>query len=163
MTRRLLLVILLAVIIAGCSGGDEGQSLTGGAPDFTLPAVDGSMVSMSDYRGKVILVEFWTTWCPTCKEMIPVLSKLHKKYSDKGLVILGVSLDKEGLKVLGPYVHEHQVPYKILMGSRKTSNAFGGVSSIPVIYIVDREGRLVSKVIGYQSYGQLEKQVKKYL
>ena len=163
MHKRLLLVVLLAVFILGCSKGDSGQGLSGGAPDFTLPAVDGSMVSMSDYSGKVILVDFWATWCPPCQEMIPVLSKLHKKYSEKGLVILGVSLDKDGLGVLGTFVHENMIPYKVVMGDNRISNAFGGVSSIPTLYMVDREGRLVRKLTGYHSYDQLEEQVKKYL
>ena len=164
MTKRLLLVlVLLAVIMAGCSKGDSGEGLSKGAPDFTLPAVDGSMVSMSDYRGKVVLVDFWATWCPPCQEMIPVLSKLHKKYSDKGLVILGVSLDNEGLGVLGTFVHENMIPYKVVMGDKKTGSAFGGVSSIPTLYMVDREGRLVRKLTGYHSYAQLEEQIKKYL
>jgi len=163
MARRLLLVMIFALIIAGCSKGDSGQSLTGGAPDFTLPAVDGSMVSMADYSGKVILVDFWATWCPPCKEMIPVLSKLHKRYSDRGLVILGISLDRDGLEALGAYVHENMIPYKIVMADNKITKAFGGVSTIPTLYIVDRDGRLVRKLTGYQSYGQLEEQVKKYL
>lgn len=163
MARRLFLIILFMAIVAGCSKGDSGQSLSGGAPDFTLPAVDGSMVSMSDYSGKVILVEFWATWCPSCVEMIPVLSKLHKRYSDKGLVILAVSLDRDGLGELGIFVHDNMIPYKVLMGDTRTGNAFGGVSSIPTLYIVDREGRLVRKLNGYHSYGQLEEQIKKYL
>ena len=163
MHKRLLLFVLLAVFILGCSKGDSGQGLSGGAPDFTLPAVDGSMVSMSDYSGKVILVDFWATWCPPCQEMIPILSKLHKKYSEKGLVTLGVSLDKDGLGVLGTFVHENMIPYKVVMGDNRISNAFGGVSSIPTLYMVDREGRLVRKLTGYHSYNQLEEQVKKYL
>jgi cytochrome c biogenesis protein CcmG/thiol:disulfide interchange protein DsbE len=164
MTKRLLLVLMvLAVIIVGCSKGDSGEGLSKGAPDFTLPAVDGSMVSMSDFRGKVILVDFWATWCPPCQEMIPVLSKLHKKYSDKGLVILGVSLDNEGLGMLGTFVHENMIPYKVVMGDKKIGSAFGGVSSIPTLYLVDRDGRLVRKLTGYHSFGQLEDQVKKYL
>jgi len=163
MAKRLLLVVLLVVIIAGCGKGDIGQNLTGGAPDFTLPAVDGSMVSMSDYSGKVILVDFWATWCPPCLEMIPVLTKLHKNYSDKGLVILAISLDRDGLEALGTFVHEKMIPYKVIMGDTKIGNAFGGVSSIPTLYMVDRDGRLVRKLTGYHSYRQLEEQVKKYL
>jgi thiol-disulfide isomerase/thioredoxin len=75
MAKRLLPVLLLAVVIAGCSKGDTGQQLSGGAPEFSLPSVDGSVVRMSDYAGKVIIVDFWATWCPPCLEMIPVLSK----------------------------------------------------------------------------------------
>jgi cytochrome c biogenesis protein CcmG/thiol:disulfide interchange protein DsbE len=163
MTRRTILTAVLAVALAGCSVSDSGQGLSGGAPDFTLPAVDGSMVSMSDYSGKVVLVDFWATWCPPCQEMIPVLSKLHKDYSGKGLVILGVSLDKDGLGVLGSFVHDNMIPYKVVMGDNRISNAFGGVSSIPTLYMVNREGRLVRKLTGYHSYRQLEEQVKRYL
>ncbi len=163
MPKRLVLIFMLLAAIASCSRSDIGDSLSGGAPDFTLPAVDGSMVSISDYSGKVILVDFWATWCPPCQEMIPVLSKLHKKYADKGLVILGVSLDRDGLDVLGPFVHEKMIPYKVVMGDNRISNAFGGVSTIPTLFIVDREGRLVRKLTGYHTYGQLEEQVKRYL
>lgn len=163
MPRRFLLIFIAVMIVAGCSRGDSGEGLSGGAPDFTLPAVDGSMVKMSDYSGKVILVDFWATWCPPCQEMIPILSKLHKEYSDKGLVILGVSLDQDGLGVLGRFVHEKMIPYKVVMGDKKISNAFGGVSSIPTLYMVDREGRLVRKLTGAHTYGDLEEQVKKYL
>jgi thiol-disulfide isomerase/thioredoxin len=163
MVRRWSILIILLTIVIGCSGGGESESLSGGAPDFSLPAVDGSIVKMSDYSGKVILVDFWATWCPPCQEMIPVLSRLHKAYSDKGLVILGISLDKDGLGVLGTFVHENMIPYKVVMGDNRISNAFGGVSSIPTLYMVDREGRLVRKLTGFHSYGQLEEQVKRYL
>jgi len=163
MARRLLLLTLAALVITSCSKGDIGHSLSGGAPDFRLPAVDGSMVSMSDYNGKVVLVDFWATWCPPCQEMIPILSKLHKNYSEEGLVILGVSLDRDGLGELGTFVHEKMIPYKVVMGDNRISNAFGGVSSIPTLYLVDRDGRLVRKLAGSHTYGELEEQVKKYL
>jgi cytochrome c biogenesis protein CcmG/thiol:disulfide interchange protein DsbE len=155
--------MMAALVIIGCSKGDAGQNLSGGAPDFRLPAVDGSMVSMSDYTGKVVLVDFWATWCPPCQEMIPILSKLYTRYSEEGLVILGISLDRDGLGELGTFVHENMIPYKIVMGDNRISNAFGGVSSIPTLYIVDRDGRLVRKLTGPHTYGELEEQVKKYL
>ncbi len=78
-------------------------------------------------------------------------------------MVLGVSLDREGLEVLGPFVHEKMIPYKVVMGDTRISNAFGGVSTIPTLFIVDREGRLVRKLTGYHTYGQLEEQVKRYL
>lgn len=161
--KRLFLLWLFLFVITGCSQGDKGQSLSGEAPDFKLPAVDGSMVSLSDYSSKVIVVDFWATWCPPCLEMIPVLSKLHRQYGDKGVVVLGVSLDQEGLEALSAFVHENLIPYKILMGDKRITRAFGGISSIPTLYIIDREGRLVRKLAGYHSFSELEEQVKRYL
>jgi len=163
MYKRLILVAFLLLIIAGCSKVDNGQSLADRAPDFRLPAVDGSMVDLADYTGSVVLVEFWATWCPTCTEMIPVLKKLHQRYKEKGVVILGISLDRGGLQELGAFVHEKMIPYKILMGGSRITNAFGGVSVIPTLYMVDREGRLVRKLIGYHTLDQLEDLVEKYL
>jgi thiol-disulfide isomerase/thioredoxin len=159
----LFLIFLLAALAVGCTSGDTGQGLSGGAPDFLLPAVDGSMVRLSDHSGKVIIVDFWATWCPPCVEMLPVLSKLHRNFSDKGLVVLGISLDRDGLGALGTFVHENMIPYKVLLGDDKVSRSFGGVSSIPTLFIVDREGRLVRKLTGYHSYGELKDQVSKYL
>ena len=160
---QLLLVLLVAALAVGCSSGETGQGLSGGAPDFLLPAVDGSMVRLSDHSGKVIIVDFWATWCPPCLEMIPVLSKLHKNFKDEGLVVLGISLDREGLGVLGSFVHEEMIPYKVLLGNDKVTRSFGGVSSIPTLFIIDREDRMVRKLTGYHSYGELKDQVKKYL
>lgn len=159
------IIFITFILIAACGGGGgkgEMEKMEGGAPDFALPSVDGSMVRLSDYQGKVIMVDFWATWCPPCQEMIPVLSKLHKRYSMKGLVILGISLDQEGLEVLGPYVYENRIPYKVLIGNDQLKRAFG-VISIPTLFIIDREGRLVRKMMGYHSYGELESQLKKYL
>ena len=158
-----LLLLLVSALVAGCISGESGQGLSGGAPDFLLPAVDGSMVRLSDYSGKVIIVDFWATWCPPCVEMLPVLSKLHRNFSDKGLVVLGVSMDRDGLGALGTFVHENMIPYKVLLGNDKVSRSFGGISTIPTLFIIDREGRMVRKLIGYHSYGQLKDQVSKYL
>ena len=159
--KRYFLILLLVSSLAACSrGGDE---LSGGAPDFSLPAVDGTMFSMSDYAGQVVIIDFWATWCPPCLEMIPVLKKLHTNYSDKGLAVLGISLDREGLEILGPFVHRKMIPYKIVMGDERIVRTFGGVATIPTLYIVDREGRLVRKMVGYHSYSDLENEIKRYL
>jgi thiol-disulfide isomerase/thioredoxin len=159
--RRLLLAVLAVSVIAACTNGREEISVT--APDFVLPAVDGTMFRMSDHRGDVIIIDFWATWCPACQELLPVLKKLHKNYSGKGLVVLGISLDLEGLEVLGPYVHENMIPYKVLMSDDKIKRAFGGISTIPTLYIVDRDGRLVRKLVGFHSYRELEEEIRRYL
>ena len=158
-----LLTLVLLLALTACSRDQGGEQMSGGVPDLVLPSVDGSIVRLSDYRGKVLLVDFWATWCPPCQEMIPVLSGLHRAYGSKGLVVLGVALDREGLEILGPFVHENQIPYKVLLGDNKVSAAFGGVQSIPTLFIVDREGRLVRKLVGFHSAGELEGQIKRYL
>jgi thiol-disulfide isomerase/thioredoxin len=158
--KRLAFIFLAILTMWGCDGR---RTPVAEAPDFILPAVDGSMVRFSDHTGQVIIVDFWATWCAPCQEMVPVLSRLHKEYKDQGLVIFGVSLDQEGLEVLGPFIHDNLIPYKVLMGNDQITRAFGGVSTIPTLFIVDREGRLVKKMLGYHSYGELEDQIRTYL
>jgi len=159
--KRLIPIFLIVSFLAACS--NSGKELAGGAPDFTLPAVDGTMFRMSDHAGDVVIIDFWATWCPPCQEMIPVLKKLHNDYSEKGLVVLGVSLDKEGLEVLGPFVHRHMIPYSVVMGDDGIVSAFGGITTIPTLYIVDRKGRLVRKMLGYHTYDDLEDEIKRFL
>jgi thiol-disulfide isomerase/thioredoxin len=159
--KRLIVVFLVLFFVTACSR--SGVELWGGAPDLKLPAVDGTIVRLSDHAGQVVVVDFWATWCPPCQEMIPVLKKLHRNYSDKGLLVLGISLDNDGLEVLGPFVHQEMIPYRIVMGNDRIVRAFGGVTTIPTLYIVDREGRLVRKMVGYHSYDDLEDEIKRYL
>jgi thiol-disulfide isomerase/thioredoxin len=159
--KRLLIAPVVLLFFASCSG--SGQEFSGETPDFSLPAVDGSMFRMADHAGQVILIDFWATWCPPCQEMVPVLKKLHEDFSDKGLFILGISLDQEGLKVLSPFVHQNRIPYSVVMADDQTVRAFGGITTIPTLFIVDREGKLVKKMLGYHTYDDLEDVVKKYL
>ena len=166
MKRVFVAVLLIGGLfsLTACDrSGEEDKTPTpnGGAINFTLPSVDGSIVSLSDYRGKVVLVEFWATWCPTCRKMVPVLSEIHRQYSSRGVVVLGISLDREGLEVLGPFVTDHRIPYKVLLGNDTVTMAFGGISLIPSLFIVDRSGKLVRKMTGYHSMEEIEKQLKK--
>src|SRR5579862_2236169 len=113
MRRKFLTVTLLAavIVLSGCkgSGADEGTSTaTGGnaAPEaaLSIPTLDDSSASINQYKGKVVLVNFWATWCAPCKKEIPWLIKLNDAYSSRGLVILGISMDDEGKKVVEPFV-----------------------------------------------------------
>ncbi|NOY87586.1 MAG: TlpA family protein disulfide reductase [Deltaproteobacteria bacterium] len=166
MKRVFVAVLLIGGLfsLAACDRSgkeDKTQAPSGGAINFTLPSVDGSIVNFSDYRGKVVLVDFWATWCPPCRKMVPVLSEIYRKYSSRGVVVLGISLDREGLEVLGPFVTDHRIPYKVLLGNDKVTKAFGGISSIPSLFMVDRSGKVVKKMIGYHSMEELENQLKK--
>ncbi len=162
--KQVILALLAAFFLASCSRSSvEVELLAGGAPDVMLQSLNGKMVRIADYEGKVILVDFWATWCPPCQEMVPQLSKLHENYASQGLVILGIALDREGAKIVEPFVRKYEINYMILLGDMETAEAFGGISSIPTTFIIDREGRLVRKLPGYHSERELAAQIKKYL
>ena len=114
------------------------------APDFELPNLDGTPLRKSDLQGKVLLVNFWATWCAPCEIEIPWFIDFQKKYQDDGLEVIGISLDEEGPEKVKKYVAEHKVNYKIVMGDEKTAEAFGGVIGLPTSFVVDREGKFYS-------------------
>ena len=159
--KRFLIVFVIAILLSAC--GSQGSGPEAGGPDLSFTGVDGSTVRLSDFRDQVILVEFWVTWCGSCRMMVPVLSRLHGEYSKKGLVILGVSLDDEGLKVLKPFVREFDIPYRVLLGDQGTLGALGEVTGFPTLFVIDREGRLARKLKGFHSFEELEEKVKRYL
>lgn len=122
----------------------------GFAPDFLLKDVTGNDVKLSEYRGKIVLLEFWATWCPPCKATVPELVAIQDKYRDKGLVVLGVSLD-EGQDIpakLADFSGEYKVNYRILIGTEAVSRSYN-VSGIPMSFLIDREGRIINSYVGY--------------
>jgi len=159
--RRFFVVVVAVVMLSAC--GKPGHEPGTKGLDLSLSSVDGSTVRLSDFPDQVILIEFWVTWCGSCQMMVPVLSRLHGEYFDKGLVILGVSMDEEGLEVLMPIVQESNIPYRVLLGDKKAAGVFGEVTGFPTLVIIDREGRLAKKLLGFHSFQELEEQVKRYL
>ena len=148
----LLLAALLPLV--GCGGKEEpgiGVKFDVGkpAPDFDLPDLDGNKVDLSSMKGKVLILDFWATWCPPCKEEIPHLVRLQSKYRDQGLQIVGLSLDAGGAKDVKPFAEEHDVNYTMLIANDETARAYGGVSMIPTTFVVDRSGVVVKRFIGY--------------
>lgn len=149
-------VLFLAVLLplSGCGGKEEpgiGVKFDVGkpAPDFDLPDLDGNKVEFSSMKGKVLILDFWATWCPPCKEEIPHLVRLQTKYRDQGLQIVGLSLDAAGASVVKPFAEEHDVNYTMLIANDETAKKYGGVSMIPTTFVVDRSGVVVKRFIGY--------------
>lgn len=119
------------------------------APEFTLPDLEGNQIELSSMKGKVLILDFWATWCPPCKEEVPHLVSLQSKYRDQGLQIVGLSLDKEGASKVKPFADEHDVNYTMLIATDETAKSYGGVSMIPTTFLVDRNGVVVKRFIGY--------------
>jgi len=118
------------------------------AAEFELADVSGKKVRLSDFKGKVVVLDFWATWCGPCRVEIPDFVKLQSKYKDKGLEIVGLSLDAVGSSAVAPFLKEHQVNYTMLLANDDTAKSFGGILGIPTTFIIDRQGRIVQKYIG---------------
>ena len=133
------------------------------APDFTLKDLDGKVVRLSDYRGKVVLVDFWATWCGPCRRAIPHLKDVHARYAKKGFVILGLSVDHEGPQVVRDFVRKNAIPWTTALADEKAINAFGEIRFVPTAFLIDREGRIVERWQGLVAAERLEAAIKPLL
>jgi len=112
------------------------------APDFTLQDGDGNSLKLSDLRGKVVVLNFWATWCGPCALEIPWFIEFEQQFKSKGLEIVGVSMDEEGWKAIKPYVASHKMNYRVVLGNDSVGQLYGGVDSLPTTFVIDRQGRL---------------------
>jgi cytochrome c biogenesis protein CcmG/thiol:disulfide interchange protein DsbE len=150
----------LAVMVIACSGDDpaasSGISQGNRARDFTLEAVDGGQVSLSDYEGNVVLVNFWATWCSPCRDEIPSFEAAYRVYKDKGFVVLGINVE-ESRSAVEPFVAEMDVTFPMLLDEQgKVMNEYRALG-LPMSLLVDREGVISVRHMGYLSDGQLKK------
>lgn len=129
------------------------------APDFTLKDADGATVRLSDYRGKVVLLNFWATWCGPCKVEIPWFIEFEKTYKDQGFAVLGVSMDEDGWKVVKPYIEQHKLNYPVLLGDEEVSKTYGGIDTLPTTLLIDREGRMASLHLGLDTRDEYQKEI----
>ncbi len=133
------------------------------APDFTLKDVMGRPVKLSDYKGKVVLLNFWATWCGPCKIEIPWFVEFEQTYKDSGFAVLGISMDEEGWEVVKPYLEKSKINYRVVIGDDITAQQYGGVDSLPTSFMLDREGRIASTHIGLVSKGSYQNDIKTLL
>jgi len=142
-------LLVLIVLGAGCSrDAPSDRPDPRAAPDFTLTATDGKAVRLSDYRGQVVLLDFWATWCPPCRAGIPHNMRLKDKYGPKGFAVLGLSLDKNPEDV-EHYLDREPTNFPMMLLDDATRQAYGGVPTIPYAVLIDRTGRIRQKKVGF--------------
>jgi len=166
--RTVVVAIAVALVFVGLRvvrrkhmphDGTAGARLKTLAPDFTLPQFDGrQQLSLSSYRGKVVLLDFWATWCVPCREETPHFVELQQKYAERGLQIVGVSMD-DSPDPVRPFYQQFHINYPVVMGTAKTGEDYGGVLGLPIAFLIDRDGRIVSKHIGATDPAVFEKEI----
>jgi cytochrome c biogenesis protein CcmG/thiol:disulfide interchange protein DsbE len=158
----LLIPILGIVAWFWSNNGPGGPGSTGQpAPQFSLLDLDGKTVSLKDFGSKVIIVDFWATWCGPCRMEIPHLNQLYLDNKGKGLQIIGVSMD-DGSDAVKQFLLKNRVDYPVVMGNDGVANDFGGVEGLPTKFIIDRSGKVIRKLVGYQ-VSELEKTIRELL
>ena len=147
--------LVVGFLFNGCSNSassvraavkPEGERKS--APDFTLKDANGAAVKLSDYRGKVVLLNFWATWCGPCKIEIPWFMEFEQKFKDQGFAVLGVSMDEDGWEAVKPYIAEKKINYRVVLGDDAVGNLYGGIESLPSTFVIDRDGKVASVHIG---------------
>lgn len=133
------------------------------APGFALLDLTGKSVNFSQYDGKVVLVDFWATWCPPCRRSIPDLSELHGKYNNRGFEVVGISLDQAGADKVAQFAAQLKIPYTVVMGNVQVANDWNIGSAIPIAFLVDRKGEIVDRFVGYQDKSVLDEKIQKFL
>lgn len=152
---------------AGAAGGPKKPSVPAirgkAAPDFALPDLDGATVRRANFQGKVLLVNFWATWCHPCLIEIPWFLEFQKQYGPQGFEVVGISLDEEKPAVVKKFVEEHDMTFTVVMGDDNTADLFGGIIGLPTTFLVDREGKFYSMHRGLVSRNSVEEELRALL
>lgn len=133
------------------------------APNFVLKKANGETVELKKLAGKVVVVNFWATWCPPCRAEIPAMLEVYGRLKGKGLEIVGVALDRQGFSVVTPFVERMKMDYPVVMGDEKVVAAFGNFQAIPTTFVIDRKGNIVGEHTGAVTKEQFEKMIAPHL
>ncbi len=147
-------ILLLSLCIGGLlflsQCGKEKKSPVGLAPDFTLKTLDGQEITLSQLKGKVVLLDFWATWCGPCRESIPHLIQLYNDYREKGLELIGVDVDKGDVETVRRFVKSMDIPYPIVVAPDDVVRSYR-VNGIPATILIDKEGNIRERITGFSN------------
>jgi len=151
----LFFIVSLSSEISALEVGDK-------APEFSLPNADGEMIGLSDFKGNVIILDFFATWCPHCRKEMPGFIELHDAYGDKGLVVVGIA--SEGTEEVKDFIDELDLNFSVLIDNKESvGNLYGPIESIPTTFLVDKEGKIVKIYEGFTEKDDFESDLKELL
>lgn len=164
-------IALIAVLVVLAQRGnadsaeDPSVSASGAAPAWDLPLIGGGRLNSADLAGKIVVIDFWATWCPPCRAEIPSYVELQEAFRDDGVVFVGISLDQgaDAESKVRKFMDDYKINYPIVMGTVEVAEAFGGVEGIPTTFVVDRNGQLVNRKVGYKPKSYFEEVLSKLL
>jgi cytochrome c biogenesis protein CcmG/thiol:disulfide interchange protein DsbE len=162
MARALIAIILGLCIVLLSAGTAVSQNPGSAAPQFSLKDINGKEVSLSDFKGKVVILDFWATWCGPCRSEIPDFIALQKKYGGKGLQVIGISVDKDK-NALSKFYKDNGMNYPVALTDGAVESKYGGIRGIPTTFIIDKSGKIVKKYVGATSKEQFEGDIKPLL
>jgi thiol-disulfide isomerase/thioredoxin len=168
MKKSLLILAAAALLIAGIilrhpsTANQPRASQVRPAPDFSLTDLSGQKLALSGYRSKVVLLDFWATWCDPCKAEIPHFIEMQNRYGPKGLQVIGISMDDDE-QLARDFRQQFKMSYPVAMGSPALAEQYGGILGLPITFTIDRQGRIFSKHIGATDPSIFEAEIKKLL
>jgi thiol-disulfide isomerase/thioredoxin len=170
-TALIIVTFFLALVVVSCACRKKEAAPTGGpvekgdrAPNFTLFDLSKDKVVLKSLKGKVVVLDFWATWCYPCRMEIPHFIELYKDYHSQGLEIIGIALDKGGAETVKPFAEKEGINYTIVIGDPSVADLYGGIAAIPTTLVLDKKGIVHSKYVGVpQDIGVFETDIKELL
>ncbi len=167
MNRCLSAALLLSLVVVGCTPREASRTPGGVASSaaaeggFTIPALEGSSpsVSLADQRGKVVLLDFWATWCPPCRSELPRLNALHDSLKDRGFTVIGMTVDRDDAAQVAAAVKECHLVYPVGLAGPEVQQAYGKIRAVPTKFLLDRNGVVQKRYVGVVPEGQLRQDI----